>query len=143
MGMNQIEPDNTNKLKSVLDDCEVIMREKGCEFERSEDSKLVIKLMHKYHIMSYDDDDDQFLHIFSIFEGAQYGCSRNTLLKHINKLNHDIKVVKITIDDDNDVIFAVEMFLYNARYFTEIFRRHIESIDAASKALERMTQHHR
>ena len=129
MGMNQIEPDNTNKLKSVLDDCEVIMREKGCEYERSEDSKLVIKLMHKYHIMSYDDDDDQFLHIFSIFEGAQYGCSRNTLLKYVNKLNHDIKVV--------------EMFLYNARYFTEIFKRHIESIDAASRALERMTQHHR
>lgn len=125
----------TNPLKSVLDDCEAAMKGSGNEYKRDGDGLLMIELLGKRHIMSFNEDDDEFLRITASYDKDIFEGTRAECLERVNLINQRVKVVKIFIDDDDDMAFSVEMFLDRARFFSDIFQRQIQTIDTGVSLL--------
>lgn len=125
----------TNPLKSVLDDCEAAMKGSGNEYKRDSDSSLMIELLGKRHIMAFNEDDDEFLRITAYYDKDVFEGTRAECLERVNLINQRVKVVKIFIDDDDDMAFSVEMFLDRARFFSDIFQRQIQTIDTGVSLL--------
>lgn len=125
----------SNPLKSVLDDCETAMKGSGNEYKRDSDSSLMIELLGKRHVMAFNEDDDEFLRITASYDKDIFEGTRAECLERVNLINQCVKVVKIFVDDDNDVAFSVEMFLDRARFFSDIFQRQIQTIDTGVSLL--------
>lgn len=130
-----MKTEETNPLKSVLDDCEAAMKGSGNEYKRDGDSSLMIELLGKRHIMAFNEDDDEFLRITASYDKDIFEGTRAECLERVNLINQRVKVVKVFIDDDDDMAFSVEMFLDRARFFSDIFQRQIQTIDTGVSLL--------
>lgn len=140
MGKNKMRPKKANALKGVLDDYEAQLRSKQYKYDRIDDSTLLLPLVGKIHVMTFERHDADFLRVFALFQGHDFKCSRSTLLESCNQINYDTKVVKVYLDEDGDVEISAEMFLDRSRYFAEIFQRHISTIDSCAMKLMRLTR---
>lgn len=119
----------SNPLKSVLDDCEATMKSSGNEYKRLSEDALMVNLLDKRHVIDFTKSDDEYVRIIATYGKNSFEGTRAECIARANFINQRVKVVKIIVDDEDDFIFSVEMFLDQARLFSDIFQRQIQAID--------------
>lgn len=116
---------------TFLERCEEVLRNEGYCPEFIADKLLRFKVRGMNCFLPDNFGDTDFLKI-DLGLSAGSAVSRDRLLEIANKINSDRKVVKMSIDDDNDVLLSAEILLDQSPEPKDVLPRLIDMLSEAA-----------
>ena len=99
--------------KEVLPSILEALGKEGYRPEQDNDMRIVYKNEGIYFCLYYRTEDPEFLMVRATFERAAFDdVPEPTLYKACAATDYDQKVSKAYIDDEGDIVFSVETFLF-------------------------------
>lgn len=104
------------------------LAENNIPYEEKDSTKYVFTYDKIQYIFLFDSEDPAYFHVVSVWSMEM--TNHNTLLEIANDLTQKMKFVKVTVSDENDVVFSIEQIVDKDADIDESFSRWLNVLES-------------